>query len=701
MRLGGNGAWRISMYISKMTLVNFKNFYNSNFVFDKGVNTIVGENASGKTNLFRAMRILFDDSMSFRERILAEVDFCRGLDTWKGHWIVIKAEFRELDTSEYDRMLAYHTTDGVTGSTGSVTYLFRPSLEIRKKIFEEKNSEKRKTIILGMSIDNYEVVFVSRSTVDLSVEENYKKYIGDFKKMEFPDPNDAVFNEIEGTAFRGNTIIENVTCTYIQALRDAVREIKYSRYSPLKNILSSVEDKIEPTEREKITGNVLNLNTAISSIKEINNVESLLQNKIEKSVGNSYSPNLNIKSNISEDLTSLFRSLEVWVSDSNGGVAATLDDISLGGANIIYLSIKLLENNFKSDKVGFSNFLLIEEPEAHIHTHIQKTLFNNLNETRTQIFVSTHSTHISSVAKVSKLNVLSVGAKFSKVFYPSTGLDPKDILKTERYLDAIRTNLLFAKGIVLVEGDAEEILIPHIIKNCLGISLDEIGVCIVNLGSTGFDNVARLFSKERIQKNCSIVTDLDKAIVNFADPLPVEEKEMKFYNKQKRSQEKGEARKKNLDETYSGNEFVKIFLAENTFEVQLIEENRACFKSICKEIYSSDLEEMQKEIDSASKSVYGRRALRMADYRGKGWFAIDLAGEIDKTFIIPDYIINSISFASKEHIGLKTVVSMLKYIVTEDVFKAYKDLKDIVSISKKLEIDLPNSNLTKFIKALL
>jgi len=40
---------------------------------------------------------------------------------------------------------------------------------------------------------------------------------------------------------------------------------------------------------------------------------------------------------------------------------------------------------------------LIEEPEAHIHTHIQKTLFDRLNYPETQVIYSTHSTHISEV----------------------------------------------------------------------------------------------------------------------------------------------------------------------------------------------------------------------------------------------------------------------------------------------------------------
>ena len=38
------------MHISKVSLINYKNFANAKFLFNKGINTIIGENGSGKTN---------------------------------------------------------------------------------------------------------------------------------------------------------------------------------------------------------------------------------------------------------------------------------------------------------------------------------------------------------------------------------------------------------------------------------------------------------------------------------------------------------------------------------------------------------------------------------------------------------------------------------------------------------------------------
>lgn len=169
-----------------------------------------------------------------------------------------------------------------------------------------------------------------------------------------------------------------------------------------------------------------------------------------------------------------------------------IHELSLGGANLIFLTLKLLEFKYQKAKQSIANFLLIEEPEAHIHTHIQKTLFDKLKYDDTQIIYSTHSTHISEVSNVQNVNILGREGDRCEAYQPAIGLNPEEIGNIQRYLDAVRSNLLFAKSVLLVEGDAEEILVPILIKNVLGVSLDELGISLINIRSTGFQNVAVL-----------------------------------------------------------------------------------------------------------------------------------------------------------------------------------------------------------------
>ena len=119
------------MHISKLSIRNFRNFKNANFYFQKGVNTLIGENGSGKTNAFFAIRLLIDDSLSRRSIQLRESDFNRALGDWKGHWVIISLDFEELDTSEGCQIIRHnvgHMTEGVIISVGIMLLYFQNHL---------------------------------------------------------------------------------------------------------------------------------------------------------------------------------------------------------------------------------------------------------------------------------------------------------------------------------------------------------------------------------------------------------------------------------------------------------------------------------------------------------------------------------------------------------------------------------------------
>ena len=103
------------MYISKVSLVNYRNFENAFFLFNKGINTIIGENASGKTNLFRAIRLILDDSLLSSAYKLNENDFNRNLKSWKGKWIIISLEFNEISNDEAIQSLFIYGSGVVEG----------------------------------------------------------------------------------------------------------------------------------------------------------------------------------------------------------------------------------------------------------------------------------------------------------------------------------------------------------------------------------------------------------------------------------------------------------------------------------------------------------------------------------------------------------------------------------------------------------
>lgn len=76
-----------------------------------------------------------------------------------------------------------------------------------------------------------------------------------------------------------------------------------------------------------------------------------------------------------------------------------------------------------------------------------------------------------------------------------TLLDAEDYEFLERFLDATKSNLFFAKGLIFVEGDAENLLLPAFAE-LIGYPLHEYGISIVNIGNTAFERYVKLFFKK-------------------------------------------------------------------------------------------------------------------------------------------------------------------------------------------------------------
>jgi len=639
------------MYISNVSLVNYRNFKNSKFEFNKNINTIIGENGSGKTNLFRAIRLLLDDNLLKFSYKLNDKDFNRSIGEWKCHWIIISIEFSELSSDEAIQSLFIHGMgDGSGTVVDSATYnlYFRPKSDIRLKLSELSEGDVAgfNAIRDVLTIDDYETFFTGKSTVDFNDPDIYKELVGDFASIKFNfDIDESKF----GIKIPHQLSISNeVSFTFIKALRDVVSDFNSNRTNPLLNLLKNKSDEIPEAEFEPIASGIKDVNEKIENLEDIKKIKEDIKSTINEAVGETYSPSsLSIRSNLSEEANKLLQSLSLFISEPNENHEGAIYELSLGGANLMFLTLKLLEYKYRKDRDKFANFLLIEEPEAHIHTHIQKTLFDNLEYRDTQIIYSTHSTHISEVSKISNMNILAKKLNYAEVYQPSKGLDSTKIIKLERYLDAIRSNLLFAKGVLLVEGDAEAILIPSLVKNFFGVSLDELGISLINIGSTGFENVAQIFHRDRVQRKCAIVTDLDAAISDTTEVPGEADKIKKYKKKMLNSQIKGLERQARLNSFTEDNEWLNVFYAEHTFEVDFVKSgNVAEVVKLSNEVYTQELkkEESKNDLESEDKGIFGKRILTIASNEGKGWLAINLSGYLTYETKIPQYILDALLF---------------------------------------------------------
>ena len=96
---------------------------------------------------------------------------------------------------------------------------------------------------------------------------------------------------------------------------------------------------------------------------------------------------------------------------------------------------------------------------------------------------------------VEQLILVADGQGFS-LAQDKTKLRSDDYKFLSKFLDATKANLFFARGILIVEGDAENILLPSIAK-VIGKDLTRYGVSIVKIGHKNNNPVyADIFKRE-------------------------------------------------------------------------------------------------------------------------------------------------------------------------------------------------------------
>ncbi|MCY8377811.1 DNA replication and repair protein RecF [Bacillus licheniformis] len=307
-----------------------------------------------------------------------------------------------------------------------------------------------------------------------------------------------------------DTVRQLLSVTYLKPLRDAATELSPGKRSRIAQVVKNLSDFADYSPEQKQI--IDSFSSAFDELKAILNEPVL--SKIGKTVDHFFEDNnKKVPEIISKEMSfvEILRKLELNLGEVGTG---------LGSSNLLFMAVELLL--LSESEVG-PKIALIEEVEAHIHPQAQlrviKHFEKNSKNTGIQYIFTSHSPILAS-----SISLESIIFIYNKQAYPMkkgyTKLQEEDYEFLERFLDATKANMFFAQGIIFVEGDAENLLLPAVAE-VIGRPLHRYGVSVINVGNLAFKRYTSIFLRSHKNKQLnfpvSIITDLDLKPVDYYD----------------------------------------------------------------------------------------------------------------------------------------------------------------------------------------
>ncbi len=474
------------MIVSELKIYNFRKFQSIdgnpglNITFHKGLNALIGENDAGKTTVIDALKLVL---------LTQSNEYIRPVDE----------DF-------------YQSENGDICSEFKIECIISDFTENEAKNFIEYLTFKKEENNVKYMLDLHYRAW----------REKHKIY----QELRVGDIDDGII--MDGKAR------ELLKAVYLKPLRDAEREMKSGRSSRISQILLN-----HPIFKNKTDVSLVSIlrdaNEKIEKYfndKEGSEILYTIQHNLEEFNGKEKEETIKAELKTSDiQLKAILESLSLNMKEINPG---------LGELNLLFIAAELLL--LKEDSDGGIKLALIEELEAHLHPQAQLRLIsflqNEYSKNDVQIIISTHSPILASKINLKNLILMKNGCGYD-LSEGKTKLQKCDYLFLQRFLDSTKANLFFAKGIIMVEGSAENILIP-IIAEILGYPLEKYGISIVNVGSTAFLRYSKILVRSdetNIGIPVSVITDCD------VKPYDKNSENGKIFNKKEKESKNAEIKK--------------------------------------------------------------------------------------------------------------------------------------------------------------
>jgi hypothetical protein len=473
----------------------------------------IGQNNHGKSNVLSALLFFFGEIKP------QDLDFNRGSQE-----LFVDISFGDLDQTDKTTFKKYLTTDGSIrvrkfayfgGNFEYRGYIQNPVEEWLREVNASALSKRE----VAQSLPFLPFLPASGRITRQDILDAQAKYIE-------KNPGAIEFNfEIEETNFLGlKSVAKGIfgDIYFIPAVKDATDDFSSKEASAFGKLYSGIIESMSANNPEW-RDTKAKLSSLFSTLNRLNDDGEENPHRPEELVNFEKALSTELSAWGAEidvevtppNIDDVFKAnTQVWIND---GVRTDIRRKGHGLQRALtFALIKVISDNLKAERekaaperaatrtVSASTYFILEEPELYLHPQAQRALFDSLvslSESKNQVIMCTHASALIEVERYKSICIVKkdsdvAGTQVCQCTDDIFTGDKKKDFNLSYWINPDRSELFFAKRVLLVEGPTDKALIPLLAKQLGVFRFDH---TLVDCGSK--DNIplyCQLLNKFRI-----------------------------------------------------------------------------------------------------------------------------------------------------------------------------------------------------------
>lgn len=494
------------MKIKNIIISNWRSIKELEIEFEDMM-VFIGQNNHGKSNVLSSILFFFGEIKN------QDLDFNHGAQE-----LFIEVLFTDLDDDDKSTFKKYLTSNNeirvrktayIGGNFDYKGYIENPVDEF----LQEQNAGSYTKREIAESLPFHPYIPDAGRILKQNIIDAQKAFI---------ENNDVDFNyELEQTNFLGlKSVAKGIfgDVYFIPAIKDASEDFTTKEASAFGKLYSSVINSMSESNDEwrETKGKLSTLfgtlnkidadgNTNENRPQELTSFEEELGKELEH-----WGAEIDVEV-IPPNIDDVFRAnTQVWVNDGvrtdirrkGHGLqrALTFALIKVVSDKLKKLRAQDVEEDAKGRTASKSTYFILEEPELYLHPQAQRALFDSLvslSESKNQVLLCTHASALIDVEQYSSICIVkkdsdAEGTKICQFTGELFVGGSKKDFNLAYWLNPDRSELFFAKKVVLVEGPTDKTIIPLLAKS---LEIFKYEITLVDCGSkTAIPLYARLLN---------------------------------------------------------------------------------------------------------------------------------------------------------------------------------------------------------------